>query len=42
MGRVAGSINDVKPAKEIVDELVATAAVSLKTASALMTSKAKL
>jgi NAD(P)H-dependent flavin oxidoreductase YrpB (nitropropane dioxygenase family) len=42
MGRVAGSINDVKPAKEIVDELVATAAVSLKTASALMTGKAKL
>lgn len=42
MGKVAGSINDIKPAKEIVDELVATAAASLKTASALMTSKAKL
>ncbi|KAG5716242.1 hypothetical protein E4T56_gene10820 [Termitomyces sp. T112] len=30
MGRVAGSINDIKPAKEIVDELVTTAAASLK------------
>lgn len=42
MGKVAGSINDVKPAKEIVDELVATAAGSVKSASALMTGKAKL
>jgi len=42
MGKVAGSINDIKPAKEIVDELVTTAAASLKTASALMTFKAKL
>ncbi|OAX40496.1 2-nitropropane dioxygenase [Rhizopogon vinicolor AM-OR11-026] len=42
MGKVAGSINDIKPAKEIVDELVTTAAVSLKTASAFVTSKAKL
>ncbi|KAG2061256.1 2-nitropropane dioxygenase [Suillus hirtellus] len=42
MGKVAGSINDIKPAKEIVDELVATAAASLKTALVLMISKAKL
>jgi len=42
MGKVAGSINDIKPAKEIVDELVATAAASLKTASVLVISKAKL
>ncbi|OJA12228.1 hypothetical protein AZE42_11671 [Rhizopogon vesiculosus] len=42
MGKVAGSINDIKPAKEIVDELVRTAAVSLRTTSTLITSKAKL
>ncbi|CAK5279374.1 unnamed protein product [Mycena citricolor] len=39
MGKVAGSINDIKPAKEIVDELVSTAARSLSAANDL---KAKL
>jgi len=42
MGRVAGSINDIKSAKAIVDELVTTAAGSLENASTLLTSKAKL
>ncbi|PIL23863.1 hypothetical protein GSI_13614 [Ganoderma sinense ZZ0214-1] len=42
MGKVAGSINDIKPAREIVDELVTTAAKSLQGASALVVSKAKL
>jgi len=32
MGKVAGSINDIKSAKEIVDELVTTAATSLHVA----------
>ncbi|KAF8228949.1 2-nitropropane dioxygenase [Tricholoma matsutake] len=36
MGRVAGSINDIKPAREIVDELVTTAASSLKQAQSLV------
>ncbi|GLB35130.1 putative IMP dehydrogenase / GMP reductase domain containing protein [Lyophyllum shimeji] len=39
MGRVAGSINDVKPAKEIVDDLVTTAAASLKNAQGLIRAK---
>ncbi|KAG5716259.1 putative monooxygenase [Termitomyces sp. T112] len=39
MGRVAGSINDIKPAKEIVDELVTTAAASLKNAQGLVRAK---
>ncbi|KAI0807161.1 2-nitropropane dioxygenase [Fomes fomentarius] len=43
MGRVAGSIKDIKPAREIVDELVNTAAASLQGASNLLAaSKAKL
>lgn len=42
MGRVAGSIKDIKPAKEIVDELVNTAAKSLNTATSLQIVKAKL
>ncbi|KAG6832709.1 hypothetical protein H0H92_012281 [Tricholoma furcatifolium] len=39
MGRVAGSINDIKPAKEIVDELVSTAAASLQNARGLIRAK---
>ncbi|PPQ74208.1 hypothetical protein CVT26_004499 [Gymnopilus dilepis] len=42
MGRVAGSIQDIKPAKEIVDELVTTAAKSLNAASSLQVARAKL
>ncbi|KAK1217495.1 hypothetical protein PQX77_019846 [Marasmius sp. AFHP31] len=42
MGRVAGRINDIKPAKEIVDEMIAEAAQSLQSASSLITTKAKL
>ncbi|KAJ7184223.1 2-nitropropane dioxygenase [Mycena filopes] len=40
MGKVAASINDIKPAKDIVDELVTTAEKSLKAATTL--TKAKL
>ncbi|EKM55627.1 uncharacterized protein PHACADRAFT_256372 [Phanerochaete carnosa HHB-10118-sp] len=39
MGKVAGSINDIKPAKNIVDELVNTAAMSLTSATNLIKSK---
>ncbi|KAJ6618329.1 2-nitropropane dioxygenase [Mycena sp. CBHHK59/15] len=42
MGKVAGSINDIKPAKEIVDELVATAEKSLNAATSLAVAKSKL
>lgn len=42
MGRVAGSINDIKPAKDIVDELVNTAASGLKSASSLQVVRPKL
>ncbi|KAF5391790.1 hypothetical protein D9757_001761 [Collybiopsis confluens] len=42
MGRVAGSIKEIKPAKDIVDELVNTAAKSLQTSNGLIVSKAKL
>jgi len=42
MGRVAGSIKDIKPAKEIVDELVTTAVASLEMASKLQIERAKL
>ncbi|KAL0061092.1 hypothetical protein AAF712_012086 [Marasmius tenuissimus] len=42
MGRVAGRINDIKPAKEIVDEMIAEAAQSLQSATSLITTKAKL
>ncbi|KAF8894401.1 2-nitropropane dioxygenase [Infundibulicybe gibba] len=42
MGRVAGSIHEIKPAKEIVDELVTTAATSLSNANGLKTARAKL
>ncbi|KZT69041.1 2-nitropropane dioxygenase [Daedalea quercina L-15889] len=36
MGKVAGSIKDIKPAKAIVDEMVSTAARSLQKAMSLM------
>ncbi|TFK86377.1 2-nitropropane dioxygenase [Polyporus arcularius HHB13444] len=36
MGRVAGSIKDIRPAKDIVDELVNTAATSLQNATSLL------
>ncbi|KAF4615493.1 hypothetical protein D9613_002901 [Agrocybe pediades] len=42
MGRVAGSIKDIKPAKEIVDELVNTAAKSLNNAVSLQIARSKL
>ncbi|KAJ7197202.1 2-nitropropane dioxygenase [Mycena pura] len=42
MGKVAGSINDIKPAKEIVEELVTTAEKSLKAATHLIVAKSKL
>ncbi|KAF8588533.1 NPD-domain-containing protein [Ramaria rubella] len=42
MGKVAGSINDIKPAKAIVDELVTTAAQSLRRANNLIETKARL
>jgi len=42
MGKVAGSITDIKPAKAIVDELVTTAAKSLKSATALIEPRARL
>jgi len=42
MGTVAAVINDVKPAKEIVDEMVTEAAKRLKTASTLLVPSAKL
>ncbi|KIL69592.1 hypothetical protein M378DRAFT_184018 [Amanita muscaria Koide BX008] len=42
MGRVAGSIHDIKPAKEIVDELVTTAARTLTSANRLKLPSAKL
>lgn len=42
MGKVAGRVNDIKPAKQIVDEMVAEAAYSLKVASGFITDKARL
>ncbi|TDL27265.1 2-nitropropane dioxygenase [Rickenella mellea] len=42
MGKVAGSINDIKPAKEIVDELVQTAAKTLQKSNGLILPQAKL
>ncbi|KAJ7929273.1 2-nitropropane dioxygenase [Mycena leptocephala] len=42
MGKVAASVKDIKPAKEIVDELVTTAEKSLKAATNLTVAKAKL
>ncbi|KAJ7093194.1 2-nitropropane dioxygenase [Mycena epipterygia] len=42
MGKVAASINDIKPAKDIVDELVTTAQKSLNAATNLTIAKAKL
>ncbi|KAH9079192.1 2-nitropropane dioxygenase [Lactarius deliciosus] len=42
MGKVAASIKDIKPAKEIVDELVTTAAKTLSHVNALMGPHAKL
>lgn len=42
MGDVAASIKSVKPAKEIIDEMVTTAAQQLKRGDSLLVSKAKL
>jgi len=42
MGKVAGSIKDIKPAKEIVDELVITAAKAVTHMNTLMRPQAKL
>ncbi|THV07874.1 2-nitropropane dioxygenase [Dendrothele bispora CBS 962.96] len=42
MGKVAGAINDIKPAKEIVDEMVVTAAKSLQRSNSFISPKAKL
>ncbi|KAI0797851.1 2-nitropropane dioxygenase [Abortiporus biennis] len=41
MGKVAGAIHDIKPAKEIVDELVSTAAQSLSSANSQIVASAK-
>jgi len=42
MGKVAGSIRDVKPAKEIVEELVNTAADTLSAAQSMKVTRSKL
>jgi len=42
MGKVAASITEIKPAKEIVDELVTTAAETIKSISGLIDPKTKL
>jgi len=42
MGKVAGSVNDIKPAKLIVDEMLSQAASSLKVASNLTLPMARL
>jgi len=42
MGQVAGAIKDIKPAREIVDELVTTAARSLSHTHELIQHRAKL
>ena len=42
MGKVAAVVNEKKPAKAIVDEIVAEAVVQLKTANTFLNSKAKL
>ncbi|KAJ7632219.1 2-nitropropane dioxygenase [Roridomyces roridus] len=42
MGKVAGRINDILPAKDIVDELVTGAQKSLEAANSLTVAKAKL
>jgi len=42
MGRVAATINEIKTAQEIVDELVSTAAKQLSTANSFITSRVKL
>ncbi|KAG9318248.1 2-nitropropane dioxygenase [Chiua virens] len=42
MGKVAGSINDIKPARLIVDEMLSQAISSLEAASGRMVPKAKL
>ncbi|KAH9951289.1 2-nitropropane dioxygenase [Amylocystis lapponica] len=42
MGKVAGSIHDIKPAKDIVDEMVTTAAESLRNMQSLVDPKARL
>ncbi|KAH8117237.1 2-nitropropane dioxygenase [Phellopilus nigrolimitatus] len=42
MGKVAGAINDIKPAKDIVDEMVQTAAKSLKQSTSYVLPQAKL
>ncbi|KAF5372990.1 hypothetical protein D9758_001693 [Tetrapyrgos nigripes] len=42
MGKVAGSINDIKPAKEIVDEMVVTAAKTIQRSNSYILPKAKL
>lgn len=38
-GQAAGAIKDIKPAKQIVDEMVVQAAEQLRSASALVVSK---
>ncbi|KAH8829379.1 2-nitropropane dioxygenase [Flagelloscypha sp. PMI_526] len=39
MGRVSGAINDIKPAKQIVDEMVVGAAATLRSANSLIKAK---
>ncbi|KAF7796870.1 hypothetical protein EIP86_008055 [Pleurotus ostreatoroseus] len=42
MGKVAGAINEIKPAKAIIDELVTTAANSLTSATGFIIARSKL
>ncbi|OCB84174.1 2-nitropropane dioxygenase [Sanghuangporus baumii] len=42
MGRVAGAIHDIKPAKEIVDEMITTAAQCIRQTNSYLVPQAKL
>ncbi|EJD05740.1 2-nitropropane dioxygenase [Fomitiporia mediterranea MF3/22] len=42
MGKVAGNIHDIKPAKEIVDEMITTAAKQIKQSSSYLIPQTKL
>jgi len=42
MGKIAGSIHEIKPAKEIVDEMVTTAAATLQRADSFIVGRARL
>lgn len=42
MGQVAAAINDIKPAKQIMDEMMADAIQQIKRSNSLITDGAKL